>query len=299
MNAERTNAPDGRGRKIAIVTGATNGIGEITATEIARTGAKTILVGRSDERLETSANRIRAAVRDAEVETHRCDFSSIQDTYRVGKAIASLHPVVDILVNNAGALIPSREITSEGLEKTFATNHFGYFVLTEQLRPSLTKAGASRIVNVASNAHYRGHIDWDDLKSERGYKPFQVYSSSKLMNVLFTLALARRLADTGATANCLHPGVIASGFAQDAGGVFGFAWNALMRPFLKDPKAGARTSVFLATSPSVATVSGRYFDDKQREKPPSRDALDTALQEKLWSWSEDVVATTLSTSVDI
>lgn len=192
-----------------------------------------------------------------------------------------------MLVNNAGAIFDRRAETVDGIERTWALDHLGYVLLTLELL-DLMKDGARagrrpRIVNVASAAHTRGHVDFDDLEGQRRYGGMKAYAQAKLGNVLFTAALARRLADSGVTVNALHPGVIRSGFARDAGGLLGFGWS-LIRPFLSTPEQGAATSLHLACAPELDGVSGRYFA-RCAEVVPSREARDAGVQERVWEIS--------------
>jgi NAD(P)-dependent dehydrogenase (short-subunit alcohol dehydrogenase family) len=191
-------------------------------------------------------------------------------------------------VNNAGVFVPERHATAEGLEETFALNHLGYFRLTRELLDLLKESGASRIVNVSSEAHRGARMHWDDLQFERSkYGGFKAYGQSKLANVLFTYELARRLEGTKVTANCLHPGVIGSGFGRTYGGAMSVLVT-IARPFMLTPEEGARTTVYLASSPDVEGVSGKYFS---KCKPVRSNALsyDEPSQHKLWALSEELV----------
>jgi NAD(P)-dependent dehydrogenase (short-subunit alcohol dehydrogenase family) len=211
------------------------------------------------------------------------DLTTIAEMRRVGEALADKARRADVLVNNAGVIFQNRELTADGLEKTFAVNHMAYFVLTEGLRRTLAASAPARIVNTASGAHKGAKLDFDDLQLERGYSGFQAYGRSKLCNILFTRELARRL-ETGVTANALHPGFVATRFGDRSGGLL----QALM-PIAKlgaiSPTRGAETIVHLASSPEVASMSGLYF---YREKPqtPSPEALDDAAARRLWTISE-------------
>jgi NAD(P)-dependent dehydrogenase (short-subunit alcohol dehydrogenase family) len=248
-------------------------------------GADLSLVVRDPARGKAVAEEVRAL--GAEVDVFVADLSSMADIRRMAKELLAKHDRIDVLVNNAGALLMDRQVTKDGYEATFATNHLGYFLLTELLLDAVKKAPAGRIVNVASEAHHRGTIDFDDLMSEKGYAGWRAYGASKLANILFTSELARRLEGTGVTVNSLHPGVIASGFALNNKGVVGTVWK-LMSPFLMSSENGAKTTVFLATDASVATVSGKYFS-KSKLKTPSREARDVSVAKRLWEISEKLV----------
>ena len=190
-------------------------------------------------------------------------------------------------MNNAGAIFDRRTLTVDGIERTWALDHLGYVLLTlellESLKASAAAGGKPRIVNVASAAHYRGHIDFDDIEGARRYGAMRAYAQAKLGNVLFTYALARRLRDSGVAVNCLHPGVINTGFARNTGGLFGTAWS-LMRPFLTSPDKGAQTSLHAASAPELDGVTGRYFSHA-RPKTSSAESRDEAVQERVWALS--------------
>ena len=275
-----------RGR-VCLVTGATNGIGYETALGLARMGARVGLVGRDPARTRGSADAIRSAVPGAEVDTHVADLSSQAEIRRLSAELRAAHPRLDVLVNNAGAIFDRRAVTVDGLERTWALDHLGYVLLTLELLDALKASAAAgaepRIVNVASHAHYRGHIDFDDIGGERRYGAMRAYSQAKLGNVLFTYALARRLAGEGITVNALHPGVVNTGFAKNTGGLFGTAWG-LIRPFLTSPDKGAATSLHVAGAQALASVSGRYFANA-KPKISSPESRDEAVQERVWALS--------------
>lgn len=272
--------------KVCLVTGATSGIGYETALGLARMGAKVALAGRDPAKLAGCADTIRAAVPGAQVRTHAADLSSQAEIRELAAEIRG-EPRLDVLVNNAGAIFDRREVTVDGIERTWALDHLGYVLLTLELRDTLKASAAAgfepRIVNVASAAHFRGHIDFDDIEGARRYGAMRAYSQAKLGNVLFSYALARRLKDDGITVNALHPGVINTGFARNTGGVFGVAWN-LVRPFLSSPDKGAATSLRVASAPDLDGVTGRYFSDGE-PKTSSPESRDEAVQERVWEIS--------------
>ena len=274
--------------KTCLVTGASRGIGKATALALAARGARVVLACRDRGRGDQALADIRAAVPDADVAVLLADLSSLAETRALAAGFLAGHSRLDVLVNNAGAIFGDRRVTVDGFEATFATNHLSYFVLTRELEGVLRASGPARIVNVASRAHERGRLDFADPQAERGYRGMQVYSNSKLANVLFTYELARRLTGSGVTANCLHPGVVASHFALEHGGWMGWAFR-LMRPFLISPAAGAATSVHLAVSPEVGGTTGRYFD-RCREVPSSPGSLDAAAAKRLWDLSEELIS---------
>jgi len=278
-----------KGKRV-ILTGASRGIGRETALALGKMGADLSLIVRDPERGKAVAEEVRAAAGGSsapDVEVFIADLSSIADVRRVGAEVLAKHDRIDVLVNNAGALLMERQVTKDGYEATFATNHLGYFVLTKVLLDAVKKAPAGRIVNVASEAHRGGSMKFDDLMGEKKFSGWFAYSASKLANILFTAELARRLEGTNVTTNCLHPGVIASGFAHNNKGFVGFLAK-LASPFLMSSENGAKTTLFLATDPSVATTSGLYFD-KSKPRKPSREARDAAVAKRLWDVSEELI----------
>lgn len=272
--------------KVVVMTGATSGIGEVAAVRLARSGARLVLVARDRARGEATLARLRAAAPAIAHAVHYADLSRLAETRRVAAQIAAAEPRVDVLVNNAGAIFATRAVTEDGLERTFALNHVSYFVLTAGLRERLLASAPARIVNTASNAHRRGHLDFDDLQSARSYQAFAVYGTSKLCNILFTRELARRLAGHGVTANSFTPGFVATRFGDQAGGLYA-AGVRLAKLFAKRPEAGAETLVYLAASPEVTNVSGQFFADC-RPGTLSAQAQDDALAQRLWRESERI-----------
>jgi retinol dehydrogenase 12 len=272
---------------VCLVTGATGGIGYETALGLARLGARVAIVGRDSGKLQACADRIRGAVPGAAVEPHRADLSAQTEIRRLAGTLRAAYPRLDVLVNNAGAIFDRRTLTVDGIERTWALDHLGYVLLTLELLDTLKDAAAAggkpRIVNVASAAHYRGHVDFDDIEGARRYRAMGAYAQAKLANVLFTYALARRLRDSGIAANAVHPGVVNTGFAKNTGGLLGAAW-ALMRPLLITPEKGARTSLHVASDPGLDGVTGRYFSHG-RPKVSSAESRDEAVQERLWALS--------------
>jgi retinol dehydrogenase-12 len=269
--------------RVALVTGATNGIGQVTAREFARMGARTLIVARDPGRGEASARAIRDAT-GASAEVLVADLSSREQVRRLAGEVRERAGRLDLLVNNAGAIFAERRVSADGVEMTLALNHLAYFLLTLELLPLLAASPEARVVNVASMAHEHGAIDFDDLQGERGYGMWKAYGQSKLANVLFTAELARRLAGSRVTANALHPGAVASGFGRDHPGFFG-KLVAIGAPFLASPEKGARTTLHVATAPALLGVSGRYFS-ACRERLPSRAARDPDTALRLWQISE-------------
>lgn len=272
--------------KVAVVTGANSGVGEVTARALAEKGAQVVMVCRNPQKGESARERIRATVPNARVQLLLGDLSVLSSVRKVAEQIRSEHEEVHVLVNNAGVYLPRRIETEEGLEGTFATNHLGPFLLTRLLTEPLARAEGARIVNVASEGHRQGRVDFSDLQSEKKYRAMGAYCASKLMNVLTASELARRLSDRGITSNSLHPGVVSTGFAQDHPGAFNRLFR-LAKPFLLSAEKGARTQIYLSTSEDVAAVTGEYFS-RSRRRRPSRRALDAETALRLWETSCDL-----------
>jgi len=270
--------------KVCVITGATSGIGLIAAERLAAEGARVVLVGRDKARGEAALARIGARVPGARLAIHYADLSLLAEMERAAAAIAAAEPRVDVLINNAGAMFTRRGVTADGLERTFALNHMAYFVLSNRLRERLSAAAPARIVSVASEAHRGNTLDFADLQSERNYRGFTVYGRSKLANILFTRELARRLAGTGVTANCLHPGFVATRFGDNNGGLVRLGIGIAKNFFAIAPEKGAETIVYLARSPEVAGSTGGYFA-KSRPATPSMAAQDDAAAKRLWEES--------------
>ena len=278
-------AKDLQGKRI-LVTGASAGIGKQTALELATRGADVIIVGRNAEKTQAAAEELS---RDSggKVEVMLADLSSVASVRQLAATFLAKYSSLDVLVNNAGALNPKRETTIDGYERTFATNHLAYFLLTELLLPALRRADHARVVNVSSEAHIMGRIDFDDLMAERGYGQWKQYGRSKLANIYFTRELARRVAADGITVNALHPGFVASNFLRK-GGIYNVL-RSMSRVFALDVVGGARTSVYLASSPDVAGVTGKYFR-KCKERSLRKLAEDDEAARRLWDASEALVA---------
>jgi retinol dehydrogenase 14 len=276
----------GMGEKICLITGATSGIGKATAMGLANMGASVVMVGRDRGRGEAALAEIKEKSGNTSVDLMLADVSSQEQLRRLADEFKEAYPRLDVLINNAGVFRSKRITTADGLEMTFAINHLAYFLLTNLLLDVLKASAPSRIVNVSSGDHGNGTIDFDDLQGEKGYKGAKAYSQSKLANVLFTYELARRLEGTGVTANCLHPGVVRTNFGSGVSGVFGFMVRAL-RPLMKSPEKGAETSIYLASSPEVESLSGRYFV-KKAEARSSDVSYDERLARRLWEVSAEL-----------
>ena len=277
--------------KTVIITGGNSGVGKATATALAAAGAHAVITARSEPRGVAALADIRRASGSDRVDLVVFDLADLASVRRGAAEILQRFEAIDVLINNAGLVLTERTETNDGFEATFATNHLGPFLLTQLLTERLVASAPARVVNVSSTAHQgaRSGLDFDDLQSRDSYRSMQVYGRSKLANILFTNELARRLSDRGVTANSLHPGVVATGFARDGDtkGVMAFGIK-LIKPFVLTPEEGARTSVYLASAPEVAGVTGQYFV-RCRPKPPSRSARDAAAAVLLWSISEELV----------
>jgi retinol dehydrogenase 12 len=290
--------------KICLVTGATSGIGEATARALVALGASVIVHGRDPERCRRTVERLRelaasAGARAASrggrgqprpagaVTAVEADLASLAEVRRLADELNRTLPRLDVLILNAGLACAHRSLTVDGHERTFAVNHLAPFLLTALLRTSLERAAAARIVVVSSEAHRRAHLDFDDLMLARGYDQLRAYSRSKLANLLFTRALAGRLAGTALTCNALHPGVVQTAIFREAPALVRGALATLGRLFLLSPAAGARTSVYLASSAEVAGHSGGYYI-RSRPARPSDAALDDAAAERLWQVSTEL-----------
>jgi retinol dehydrogenase-14 len=277
----------GMGEKVCLITGATSGIGKATAMGLANMGAGVVMVGRDRSRGEAAMADIKEKSGNASVDLMLADVSSQEQIRRLADEFKEAYPRLDVLINNAGVFRSKWITTAGGIEMTFAVNHLAYFLLTNLLLDVLEASAPSRIVNVSSGDHSNGTIDFDDLQGEKGYKGAKAYSQSKLANILFTYELARRLEGTGVTANCLHPGAgIRTNFGSGVSGVFGVMVRAL-RPLMKSPEKGAETSIYLASSPEVEGLSGRYFV-KKTEARSSDVSYDERLARRLWEVSADL-----------
>lgn len=271
--------------KVVMVTGATAGIGQVTARELARRGAKVVVVGRSPERCKNTVEMIRKETGSSSVDFLVADLSSQAEVRKLADEFQAKYDRLDVLVNNAGAFFNERVESVDGIEMTFALNHLNYFLLTNLLLDVLKRSAPSRVVCVASDAHRMvGKVNFDDPQGKKKYGGWTAYSQSKLANILFTFELARRLSGTGVTVNCLHPGFVASNFT-DGNGTMGWFLRRIASVFAISTDEGAKTSIYLASSPEVEGVTGRYFA-KQKPANPTRAAQDQAAGAELWDLSE-------------
>lgn len=272
--------------KTCIVTGASSGIGKAAALELAARGANVVLVCRDADRGDVAMREV-ASQGGGTVELFLADLSAQQDIRRVAAEILAKYPRVDVLVNNAGGIFGQRQLTADGLELTFALNHLAYFLLSNLLLERIRASAPARIINVSSGAHHMGRLDWDNLQGEQGYSAMRAYGLSKLANVLFTYELARRTAGTGVAVNCMHPGAVATSFAA-TGTKMMQTFFRLFKPLLRTPERGADTIVWLAASPEVEGVNGKFFMDR-KETRSSRLSYDEQAARRLWDESARLV----------
>jgi NAD(P)-dependent dehydrogenase (short-subunit alcohol dehydrogenase family) len=273
--------------RVAMVTGASAGIGFYTALGLVRAGFRVIIAGRDRARLEQARRTVVERAGSTLVETAVADFASLAAVRRLAESVLAAHGRLDLLVNNAGLMTPRFQLSEDGYELTIAVNHLAPFLLTNLLLDRLRASAPARIVTVASQAHRGARIDPAALAGREDWSPLKAYGRSKLCNILFTRALARRLNGSSVVASCLHPGVIATAIGDRAGSVAGLGWR-LLKPFLTTPENGAATSLFLATVADPAPFDGAYVIG-HRVARPDRSALDDGLGERLWRESVRLV----------
>ena len=269
--------------QVCVVTGATSGIGKAAAAALAQQGAEIIVVGRDPARAEATAAAIQAGgAPPPKVEI--ADLARLDQVRALAGRLNQTLDRIDVLINNAGLVLNERRLTPDGYEYVFAVNHLAPFLLTNLLRPKLTASAPARVITVSSDAHTAARLDLDDPNLEHGWSSWRSYSNSKLANILFTRELARRLDGTGVTANCLHPGVVRTGFGRDARPLMRVGIT-IAKPFMLSPERGADTIVYLASSPDVAAKTGGYYV-KREPREPSAAARDDGLARGLWETSE-------------
>jgi NAD(P)-dependent dehydrogenase (short-subunit alcohol dehydrogenase family) len=270
--------------KIVVISGATSGIGEVAALDLAQKGVRIVAIARNIDRGEDLLGRLREIAPGPPHHIHYADLSRLSEMKRVGAEIAAREPRIDVLINNAGAIFQHRQLTEDGIEKTFALNHLNYFVLTRGLLPSLAQTPGARVVNTASSAHRRGVIDFSDLNMAHKYTFMGAYGRSKLANILFTRELARRVADKGITANCLHPGFVLTRFGANNGILMRIGVRIAMARAIP-VEEGAKTMIYLASSPDVTGKSGGFYVE-EKLATPSKAAQDDDVARRLWDVSE-------------
>jgi NAD(P)-dependent dehydrogenase (short-subunit alcohol dehydrogenase family) len=274
--------------RVCLITGGTNGIGKSTAQGLARMGATVVIVGRNAQKTSQVVEEIRLATGNQNVDSLLADLSSQQEVRRLASDFKSKYPQLHVLLNNAGGTFTTRQLSVDGIEMTLALNHLAYFLLTNLLLDTLKASAPARIINVSSNAHSGGKIDFDNLQGERSYSSFGPYGNSKLANILFTTELARRLEGTGVTVNALHPGFTSTGFGKNNPGFLMKIMGAVVPLVARSPEKGAATSIYLASSPEVQSITGKYFVDCIVTQPAPQAAA-SAVAKKLWDVSAEMV----------
>lgn len=271
--------------KTVLITGATNGIGKLTALELAKQAATVVIVGRNPFRIRQVVQQIQQESGNPAVEGLDADLSSMADIRQLAQAFRQKYPRLHILINNAGAIFATRTLTIDGYERTFALNHLAYFLLTNLLLDMLVANAPSRIINVSSRSHEAASIDFDDLQNAQHYNygGYRAYGQSKLANLLFTYELTRRLAGTGVTVNAVHPGTVATGFGQNNHGAMKLGMR-VFHQFALTPEQGADTVIYLASSPEVEGITGKYWTNRT-VVPSSPESYDQEAQKRLWSVS--------------
>jgi len=272
------------GQKRIIVTGATDGIGLITARRLAETGASVGLVARNAEKGARVVEELKRQTDNADIQFFKADLSNLADVREVAQEISAVNPKLDVLVNNAGAMFVGKKMSSDGFEMTFALNHLSVFLLTSLLKDQLVEADQGRVVTVASVAHRGSDLNFADLDGQSGaYSAWRAYQRSKLANILFTRELAEQWKETRVTANCLHPGFVASRFGENNNAAFSALFK-VGKIFAISPEKGAETSVHLASDDGVAGETGGYYIKKKRVQP-SRAARNAETAKRLWDES--------------
>jgi NAD(P)-dependent dehydrogenase (short-subunit alcohol dehydrogenase family) len=277
--------------KVVLITGGTGGIGKATAIGLAAIGARVGITGRDLARAEQAAADIRSASGNLAVDPFAADMSSQTEVRRLAAAVLSAYPRLHVLVNNVGGFWAHRHSTADGMEHTFALNHLAPFLLTDLLMDRLKASAPARVITVSSGAQAAGRIDFDDLQGTRNYSGQRAYSQSKLANIMFTNELARRVAGTGVTATAVHPGVVRTNFGAEDQAWFFAIISRVIRPLLKTPAQGAQTTIYLASSPDMAGVTGQFFANR-KPKTANKSAYDTDMTGRLWRVSADLVGMT-------
>lgn len=275
------------GKKI-LISGASSGIGLATAEALAAKGAQLLLAARSQDKLNDAAAQITSKTGNNNISLYTVDLSSQRSIRALAEKVKRDHTQIDVLINNAGGVFPDFKLSEDGLEMTIATNHFSQFLLTNLLLDLIRKSDYARIVNVSSDSHYSGKIDFESFQKNKGYFIMKAYAQSKLANVLFTQELAERLAGTHVTANSLHPGFVKTNIGnKDTSWYASAVWSFITSIGAISVEKGAETSVYLASSPEVKGITGKYFN-KCKEKEPGKLTFDKALQKELWRFSEQL-----------
>ena len=279
--------------KVVLITGGTSGIGKAAAVELAGMGAEVVVTGRNAERGREAVGEIRARSGSDAVSLLLADLSTQAGVRETAEEFRRGHDRLDVLVNNAGVIQQKRSETADGIETTLAINHLAPFLLTNLLLDLLKESAPSRIVTTSSDAERFGKMDFDDLQSRKRYRAFAAYRLTKLANIMFTFELAERLEGTGVTATCFHPGAVNTSFGAGNGGAFSLMFNAF-KPFMRSPEKGADTLVYLASSPDVEGMTGKYLSDRKIRVPSSPVVYDAEARRKLWEISEDLTGLKVS-----
>jgi NAD(P)-dependent dehydrogenase (short-subunit alcohol dehydrogenase family) len=274
--------------KVCIVTGSNSGIGKETALALTGMGATVVMAVRDPQRGEAARAEIIKRTGKDTVDLMLCDLSSTNSVRLFVEEFSAKYDRLDVLINNAGAACHERQITEDGFERSLAVNYLGPFLLTRELLPLLERSAPSRVINLSSGLHGRAKIDFDDIQSERNYKGMRAYESTKLMILMYTYELARRLEGTGVTANVVLPGFVATNLGANMGGLRNKIMFKLVRPFQINAEKGAETSVYVATSPELESVTGRCFA-KSQERLSSEESYDESVQKKLWDVAESLL----------
>jgi NAD(P)-dependent dehydrogenase (short-subunit alcohol dehydrogenase family) len=275
--------------KVCLVTGATDGIGKVSARVLAELGAKVIIVGRNPEKSAIVLAELKSISGNENIDLLMADLAVMQEVRDLAEQVISRYDRIDVLLNNAGGYFTKHEITSDGLEMTFSLNHMSYFLLTNKLMELLKYSAPARIVNVSSDAHYGVDMEFENLNGEQEYKAWKAYQKSKLANVLFTYELLEKVPED-ITVNCLHPGFVATNFGHNNGGFIGPVLKIAQRISAINPEEGAETSIFLCSSPEVKGVTGKYFF-KCKPKTSSQESRNKDTGKRLWQISADLAST--------
>ncbi len=281
--------------KVCIVTGSNSGIGKETALALAGMGAFVVLAVRNRERGERARSEIIEETGNQATDLMICDVSSIESIRRFAKEFKEKYDRLDVLINNAGAVFSKRQATPDGVEMTLAVNYLGPFLLTLELLPLLKASAPSRVINLSSGMHGTGKIDFDDLQSENGYRGMRTYANAKLMVTTITYEWARRLDGTGVAVNAVEPGFVATNLGRNSGSLISSIMFGLVRPIQINPRKGAETSVYVATSDDLEGVTGKCFA-KLKEKPPSKISYDREIQRRLWDSTVDLLGVDLDSN---
>lgn len=274
--------------KVCIVTGSNSGIGKETALALAEMGATVVMAVRDAEKGENARNEILEQTGNTKTDLMICDLASLDSIRQFAKEFTQKYDRLDVLVNNAGCTIHKRQVTNDGFERTLAVNYLGPFLLTHELLPMLKSSAPSRVINLTSGIHSSARVDFDDLQNERKYRAMNAYGAAKLMVVMYTYELARRLEGTGVSVNAVHPGFAATNLGSNTGALRHRIMFKMVRPLQISAKKGAETSVYVATSPELEGVTGKYFA-KSEERPSSELSYDEEAQKRLWVVTEELL----------